>query len=119
MSTNAFKLTTETYRLNGSNINYVFPSGNLKNYKWGIVFGTIEEPKLRPEKIYYDEPFTTVIWNDGTKTTVRANNENFTKEFGLAMAYMKKLYGNRSEFLRDVESGVDCFNHKDRDIQHE
>ena len=41
--------------------------------------------------IYYNAPYTTVKWFDGTTTTVAAtNDEEFNKELGLAMAISRK-----------------------------
>lgn len=41
--------------------------------------------------IYYNAPYTTVKWSDGTTTTVAATSgEEFNKELGLAMAMSRK-----------------------------
>ena len=43
--------------------------------------------------IYYVAPYTTVKWMDGTTTTVKARKDDeFNKEYGLAMAIAKKYY---------------------------
>ena len=43
--------------------------------------------------IYYIAPYTTVKWMDGTTTTVKAGKDDeFNKEYGLAMAIAKKYY---------------------------
>ena len=43
--------------------------------------------------IYYISPYTTVKWMDGTTTTVKASKDDeFNKEYGLAMAIAKKYY---------------------------
>lgn len=47
----------------------------------------------RINKVIFNDPATIVLWSDGTKTVVKANNEEFDKEKGLAMAIAKKLYG--------------------------
>lgn len=46
------------------------------------------------KKVIFNPPATIVFWRDGTKTVVKANNEPFDWEKGLAMAYVKKSYGN-------------------------
>lgn len=43
--------------------------------------------------VIFNDPATIVLWNDGTKTVVKATGETFDKEKGLAMAIAKKLYG--------------------------
>jgi hypothetical protein len=61
---------------------------------------------FKPERITYKGRSTVCFWKDGTKTTVTASeDEPFIKEFGVAMATIRKIYGNRLEFLRKVESG--------------
>ena len=53
------------------------------------------------KKVYYvlRNRTTTVEWMNGDKTTVTAqNNEEFDKEKGLAMCYVKYHYGNSGRF---------------------
>jgi len=71
------------------------------------------ESIFKPVKIYYNGAYTTCQWKDGTKTTVRATeDEKATHELGVAMCIVKKLYESRSEFLRTVENGYDTLNKK-------
>jgi len=60
---------------------------------------------LYPMKIIYqpDRGVTIVIWEDGSKTVVKCHEDEFSKEFGFAMAVVKKLYG-RGEFLKMIEN---------------
>jgi len=60
---------------------------------------------LDPMKIIYqpDRGVTIVIWEDGSKTVVKCHEDEFSKEFGFAMAVVKKLYG-RGEFLKMIEN---------------
>ncbi len=60
---------------------------------------------LYPMKIIYqpDRGVTIVIWGDGSKTVVKCHEDEFSKEFGFAMAVVKKLYG-RGEFLKMIEN---------------
>lgn len=54
------------------------------------------------KRVIYDDPATVVLWADGTKTVVKAHNEPFDKEKGLAMAILKKTLGNKfHRFLRE------------------
>lgn len=46
------------------------------------------------KKVIFNPPATIVFWTDGTKTVVKANDEPFDWEKGIAMAYVKKSYGN-------------------------
>ena len=47
------------------------------------------------KNVIFNDPATIVFWEDGTKTVVKWKNEEFDKEKGLAMAYMKKMLGNK------------------------
>lgn len=50
------------------------------------------------KKVIFNDPVTVVIWENGTKTIVRAENEPFDPEKGLAMAICKKALGtNKSK----------------------
>lgn len=50
------------------------------------------------KKVIFNPPATIVFWNDDTKTVVKANNEPFDWEKGIAMAYVKKMCGNRGNY---------------------
>lgn len=55
-------------------------------------------PKTKfPEikNVIFQNPATIVFWSDGTKTVVKAKNEAFDEEKGLAMAISKKVLGNK------------------------
>lgn len=62
------------------------------------------------KKIIYNlknpiKPTTIVIWEDGTKTVVKCcDGEDFTKEGGLAQAYLKKILGTRGNIKKLIES---------------
>lgn len=54
-------------------------------------------PKI--EKVIFNNPATIVYWHDGTKTVVKAQDgEPFDKEKGLAMAFVKKVCGNKGNY---------------------
>lgn len=62
------------------------------------VFGTAElhrKMTLEIKKVIFNNPATIVFWADGTKTVVKAKNEDFDPEKGLAMAIAKKALGNK------------------------
>lgn len=51
------------------------------------------------KKVYFNDPVTVVLWEDGTKTIVRAGeNEIYDPEKGLAMAIAKKALGNQGNY---------------------
>ena len=53
------------------------------------------------ENVIFNNPATIVFWKDGTKTIVKCRKDKgdvFSKETGLAMAIVKKLYGNKGKY---------------------
>lgn len=61
-------------------------------------------PKIK--RITYDNPTTVVFWTDNTKTISKCtDNDKFSKKYGVAMCFMKKIFGSRAEFLREIEKG--------------
>ena len=58
---------------------------------------TVNHPEIK--NVYFNDPVTVVMWNDGTKTIVRCSeNDFYDPEKGLAMAIVKKAYGNDNKF---------------------
>lgn len=65
---------------------------NSGRYPWR------EDTKMKIKNVIFNDPATIVFWSDGTKTVVKAENEEFDKEKGLAMAVAKKFLGtNKSK----------------------
>jgi len=52
------------------------------------------------KKVIFKNPATIVFWRDGTKTVVKAINEPYDPEKGLAMACAKKMYGNQGNYYK-------------------
>ena len=50
------------------------------------------------KNVIFNDPATIVLWNDGTKTVVKVQNEKFDPEKGLAMAIAKKYFGNKGSY---------------------
>lgn len=69
-------------------VNSAYGKDNLKNTFLGMI-----------TKVIFNDPATIVFWNDGSKTIVKCNPEDkFDPEKGLAMACMKKLFGNKGYY---------------------
>lgn len=83
--------------------------GTIIPEKGGVAYtlhtGAEEFPWERPEisKVYFNDPVTVVLWKDGTKTLVKAIDEPFDKEKGLAMAIAKKLMGNEGNYFNEIK----------------
>lgn len=55
--------------------------------------------KPTPKKVIFSGPATTIIWKDGTKTTVKCQEgDTFDPETGIALCYLKKLLGNKGNY---------------------
>lgn len=50
------------------------------------------------ENVIFNNPATIVFWKDGTKTVVKAVDEAYDPEKGIAMAIAKKMMGNKREY---------------------
>lgn len=50
------------------------------------------------KRVIFNDPCTIILWNDGTKTIVRAENEPYDPEKGLAMCLAKKALGNKGNY---------------------
>ena len=59
-------------------------------------FNRVHDVLIR--NVIFNDPATIVFWNDGTKTVVKAENEPFDPEKGLAMAISKKVLGNQGNY---------------------
>lgn len=55
------------------------------------------------KNVIFNPPATIVFWEDGTKTVVKAENEAFDPEKGLAMAITKKVLGNKGNYFETVK----------------
>ena len=64
----------------------------------------VSESNRKIKKVIFNPPATVVLWADGTKTVVKAqNNEAFDSEKGLAMAVVKKFYGNKGSYFNEIK----------------
>lgn len=64
-----------------------------------VVYAFMSEPNLVEIKnVIFNPPATIVFWTDNSKTVVKAENEIFDPEKGLAMAIAKKALGNKGNY---------------------
>ena len=54
--------------------------------------------KDTPKNVIFNDPATIVYWEDGTRTVVKAEDEPFDPEKGLAMAIAKRHLGNEGNY---------------------
>lgn len=70
--------------------NLVLVSSDIKKHDDILV------PKIK--NVIMNDPAVIVMWEDGTKTVVKAKGEEFDPEKGLAMAISKKAFGNKHSY---------------------
>lgn len=61
------------------------------------------------KNVIFNEPATIVFWEDGTKTVVKAENEDFDPEKGLVMAIAKKVYGNKGSYFNQIRKWTETY----------
>ena len=65
-----------------------------------------EKPRLDLgiKDVIFNDPATIVLWNDGTKTVVKAQGDDvYDPEKGLTMAIVKKLLGNQGNYYNELK----------------
>ena len=61
-----------------------------------------------PKKVHFSNPATVVEWEDGTKTIVKCGYEDtYDQEKGLAMCFIKKLFGNKGNYYDKFNELID------------
>lgn len=76
---------------------------NMVNSMYGI---STAEKNYIPEikNVIFNDPATIVFWEDGTKTVVKCQDgDEFDPEKGLAMAIVKKAYGNKGSYCNKLK----------------
>lgn len=76
---------------------------NMANSMYGI---STAETNYIPEikNVIFNDPATIVFWGDGTKTVVKCQpGDRFDPEKGLAMAIVKKAYGNKGSYCNQLK----------------
>lgn len=58
---------------------------------------------LEIKKVIFNNPATIVFWADGTKTVVKAKNEDFDPEKGLAL-------GNKGSYFNKIKRWTNDYN---------
>ena len=73
---------------------------NILNSIYGMSSSHIPEIK----NVIFNDPATIVFWKDGTKTVVKCQDgDEFDPEKGLAMAIVKKAYGNKGSYCNKLK----------------
>lgn len=76
-------------------------------YRAGRLEG-LRGPEIKD--VIFNNPATIVFWKDGTKTVVKCQGkEKFDPEKGLAMAIVKKIYGNKGRYFDQIKDWVEPY----------
>lgn len=81
----------------------------IEGYFRPEVYKTRKKPAKKPmwmcqvlpemKKVIFNGPATTILWKDGTKTTVKCQKEDvWSDEVGIAMCCLKRVLGNEGNF---------------------
>ena len=80
--------------------NDVMAARDFLNSIYGRSSSNIPEIK----NVIFNDPATIVFWEDGTKTVVKCQDgDEFDPEKGLAMAIVKKAYGNKGNYCNKLK----------------
>lgn len=71
------------------------------------------------KNVIFNDPATIVFWADGTKTVVKAENEEFDPEKGLAMAISKKVLGNKGNYYETFKKWLPKEDKNNKKIEEE
>ena len=71
------------------------------------------------KNVIFNDPATIIFWNDGTKTIVKAENEEFDPEKGLAMAISKKVLGNKGNYYEIFKKWIPKEDTNDKKLEEE
>lgn len=71
-----------------------------------IVSRTFRDPIPHIKRVIFNPPATIVMWDDNTKTVVKADKETYDPEKGLAMAISKKALGNKGNYFEEFKKHV-------------
>lgn len=69
------------------------------------------------KNVIFNDPATIVFWEDGTKTVVKAQDEEFDPEKGLAMAISKKALGNKGNYCNEIKKWTEPYFEEWREIE--
>lgn len=80
----------------------------------------MKEKKLEILRVVFNGPATIVFWSDKTKTVVKCGKrDKFDPEKGLAMAIVKKMFGNKGNYYNIIKKSLDTSSFNGSDIDGE
>lgn len=73
-----------------------------------LTSGELHSSSLNIRRVIFNDPYTIVLWKDGTKTIVKTSEgDNFDRFTGLALCVLKKEFGDiRYRQFKNYADGV-------------
>lgn len=97
-------------KFNNSKLNNAYISEDIAmgyGTRKEFIIPELNNRKLTIKDVIFNAPATIVFWSDGTKTVVKAqNNEKYDREKGLAMAITKKFLGNQGNYYETIKKWI-------------
>ena len=67
----------------------------------------VENTMLSIKNAIFNPPATIVFWGDGSKTVVKCQEgDEYDPEKGLAMAFFKRMHGNKGRYCEEIKKWV-------------
>lgn len=95
---------------------FVTIENNMSKEQLNAMFGTAKvtvrkEDLMKIKRVIFNDPATIVFWDDGTKTVVKCmKGETFDPEKGILVAWYKKLYGDKPNYMKDIKKWANSYN---------
>jgi hypothetical protein len=100
--------------------NVVFDCGTLKinfDKNWNLFF---PETNIGVKSIKFDKKYTTVTWNDDTKTRVACSEEDeYSRYEAFCAALAKKIFGTSSQVRKIVETKDEAIELEKKRVERE
>ena len=72
-----------------------------------LIYGISGRNRFNIKKVYFNDPVTVVLWEDGTKTIVKRDERDaYDPEKSLAMAIAKNALGNKGNYYNIFKKWV-------------
>ena len=70
-----------------------------------IIFSSGSMIKPVPKQVIFNDPYTIVNWEDGTKTVVKCMpGDTFNKDIGFCVAVARKVFGGHNQYKKYVKN---------------
>ena len=79
----------------------------------GICSAPITPKTPIPKKVKFSGPATIILWEDGTKTVVKCQEDDVFNEYtGVLTCFAKKMFGNKANFNNIINKTVKMGRHQ-------